>query len=56
MQDVNEDGSSADSQQDAPLNKDYPSDGDAVICRIREVEESIHDSEGKAISLSLIHI
>ena len=53
MQGGNEDGSSADSQQDAPLNKDYPSDGDAVICRIREVEESIHDSEGKAISRSV---
>ena len=53
MQGVNEDGSSADSQQDAPLNNDYPSDGDAVICRIREVEESIHDSEGKAISRSV---
>ena len=29
------------------LSTEYPSDGDAVICKIREHEESIQDSDGK---------
>ena len=29
------------------IGTEYPSDGDAVICKIREHEESIQDSDGK---------
>ena len=29
------------------MSTEYPSDGDAVICKIREHEESIQDSDGK---------
>mgnify|MGYP005656909153 CR=1 FL=1 len=49
-----EDGEAPDGEArpETALSTEYPSDGDAVICRIREHEESIQAPDG----LSLIHI
>ena len=47
MEGEDEEAPGGEARPETALSTEYPSDGDAVICKIREHEESIQAPDGK---------